>query len=181
VLAPTLPPPPPSEPPASLVEKPYDRGVERAYAEVLFHGEHFHGIEEVIGISQRGMVARLRAAPAPAEWMADALRSDWLADPLVVDAGFQMVILWCFEEMGVVCLPAHLGRYRQFRRCFPAGGVTAGLAVRKRTEHMVSVDITYTDQDDVVVARIEGCECAAGESLWPAFRRGHGSVAGATQ
>ena len=177
ILAASLPAAPEISVPDCLAEKPYERGVTGAYSDVLFHGEHFRGILQVEGYSDRGMVARLRAAPAPTEWMADALRSDWLADPLVLDGAFQMGILWCHAELGAVSLPTYLGRYRQFRRAFPKEGVRAILEIRERTPHKMSGNFTFFDGAGVVVALIVGYECTADASLLSAFRRG--TVAGA--
>jgi len=151
--------------------QPYQRGMEEAYTTVLFHGRHFRGIESVAGLSDRGMVAQLRAADRPEAWMDDALRSNWLADPLVLDSAFQMAILWCFEELGVVSLPACLGRYRQYRNTFPNEGVTATLEVRDRSQHRMVGDFTFTDRAGQIVARLEGYECTADASLSEAFRR----------
>jgi NAD(P)-dependent dehydrogenase (short-subunit alcohol dehydrogenase family) len=180
VLAATLPARPTITVADSLGDRPYDRGVEGAYAEVLFHGEHFHGIEAVEGYSERGMVARLCAAPAPSAWMSQWLRTDWLTDPLVLDSGFQMGILWCHEELGAVGLPTYLERYRQFQRAFPPEGVRAVLEVRERTPHRMTGDITFLDHQGGVVARVERYACLADASLMGAFKRARRPVAGAT-
>ena len=80
ILGTMLPPPPRYVRPAGLDQQPYEPGVDGAYRDVLFHGPHFHGIERVEGYSSDGIVARLRSAPAPADWMDDPLRSAWLGD-----------------------------------------------------------------------------------------------------
>lgn len=154
--------------------RPYERAIETAYSEVLFHGPHFHGIERVEGISSRGMIARLRSAPAPAEWMDNALRSAWLGDPLILDAAFQMAILWCHDEMGAVSLPSYIGRYRQYAPTFPTRGVKAVLEVREQGRHRMRGGFTFTGNDDVVVARIENYECTVNASLQEAFGAAQG-------
>ena len=67
----------------------------------LFHGPDFRGIERVEGCSEQGIAAFAKAAPAPSAWIKNPLRNTWLADPLVIDSSFQMMVLWCLEKNGV--------------------------------------------------------------------------------
>jgi len=177
ILGTMLPPPPGYVRPAGLDRQPYEPGVDGAYRDVLFHGSHFHGIERVDGHSSDGMVARLRSAPAPADWMDDPLRSAWLGDPLVVDAGLQMGILWCHEALGSVSLPTYGARYRQFRAAFPSDGVVAVLEVRERSPQRVTADITFLDTSGTVVAQMEGYAWAVDPSLREAFGGDHSTHA----
>ena len=171
ILGTTLPTAPEHTYPARLGEHSYTRGVDAVYRDVLFHGPHFHGIERIDGHSSAGIIARLRSAPAPAEWMEDPLRSAWLGDPLIVDAGLQMGILWCHEELGSVSLPTYGARYRQFAATFPRDGVLAVLEVRERSSHRVTADITFLAAGGTVVARMEGYAWTVDPSLREAFGR----------
>ncbi|MFQ5429300.1 MAG: SDR family oxidoreductase, partial [Phycisphaerae bacterium] len=162
------------EVPASLARRPYERGVDRAYAEVLFHGELLRGIARVDGFSETGMAATLRLSSSPDRWMAEPLRSDWLTDPLALDCGFQLAILWCDAELDAPSLPSALRRYRQYRPAFPAEDLALFLEVRERRRHRAVGDLTYVASDGSAVARIEGYECTVEPSLREAFRRGPG-------
>lgn len=177
LLATRLPEPPTYELPAKLHERPYAPGVEGAYRDILFHGPHFQAIKSVEGISERGIVAKVRSAPAPAEWMKEPLRSSWLGDPLIVDAGLQLGILWCREKLGAVSLPSYGASYRQYQSSFPKQGVTTVLEVDETGPHRLSASITFLDADGRVVARSEGCEWAVDASLSSAFT--HNALAGA--
>ena len=171
ILVTTLPTPPGHSYPAHLDERNYGRGIDAAYRDVLFHGPHFHGIERIEGCSSQGIVARVRSAPAPADWMDDPLRSAWLGDPLVVDAGLQMGILWCHEELGSVSLPTGGDRYRQYTATFPSDGVVAALEIRERSTHRVTADITFLDTRGAVVAQLERYAWTVDPSLLEAFGR----------
>jgi hypothetical protein len=168
----------PPEPPSfggwkALVERPFPRSVEKIYQDVLFHGTCLQGIQEILGYSEGGIAARLLPAPRPSEWMAQPMRSRWLTDPLVLDSAFQLAILWCHQVHGVLSLPSFGARYRQFRHPFPRNGVVAVLEVRSTSATKMVGDFTFLDQENQVVARLEGFEAVLNPSLEKAFRRRH--------
>jgi hypothetical protein len=150
--------------------KDYPRSMDEAYEKILFHGSQLKGIKEVIGYSSKGMAARLSSAPEPEKWMTDPLRSGWLGDPLVLDSAYQLAILYCFEETGVVSLPSYSASYRQYSHSFPSDGVTAVLQVTELTEHKMTGDFTFLDSDNTVVATISGYEAVMDISLNNAFK-----------
>ncbi len=170
LLLSTLPTAPDYTRPPQLDEQNYGYSVDAAYREVLFHGPHFHGIESIDGYSSDGIVAHVRSAPAPADWMDDPLRSAWLGDPLIVDAGLQLGILWCHKALGCVSLPTFGARYRQYTDAFPTDGVVAALEIREQTPHRVTGDITFVDASGTVLARMEGYAWTVDPSLRDAFR-----------
>jgi acyl transferase domain-containing protein/NAD(P)-dependent dehydrogenase (short-subunit alcohol dehydrogenase family) len=156
--------------PSDIDAQNYGYSVDAAYREVLFHGPHFHGIERIDGYSPNGLVAHIRSAPAPSEWMDDPLRSTWLGDPLIVDAGLQMGILWCHKALGSVSLPTFGARYEQYTTEFPTDGVVAILEVREHSPQRVTGDITFLDATGTVLARMEGYAWTVDPSLRDAFR-----------
>jgi NAD(P)-dependent dehydrogenase (short-subunit alcohol dehydrogenase family) len=169
VLAEALPPAPlAADPPPT---RPYPRSVEAVYRDVLFHGPELHGIESVEGCGEGGVVGAVRAAPAPAAWVAAPLRQRWLADPLALDAAFQLMILWCLERRGAPSLPCLVARYRQYRRAFPPEGVRVVARVTRDTPLHALADLDFVDAAGQLVARLEGYECVLDPALQRAFRR----------
>ncbi|HWL94748.1 MAG TPA: SDR family NAD(P)-dependent oxidoreductase [Phycisphaerae bacterium] len=162
---------PPFEAPPALIDRAYDRGAAGAYAEVLFHGDLFKGIERVEGFSSGGMIVRVRPAANPSDWMADPLRSHWLTEPLVIDAVFQTAILWAVEEMGAPCLPAAVGRYRQYRSSFPPEPVSLVYEVRAQARGRCVADVTILARDGTVIAQLDGVDCTVDAELQRAFTR----------
>ena len=148
----------------------YHRSVSEIYEKILFQGTALRGIRDVISSSSRAMVALLSSAPLPEAWMADPLRTRWIGDPLVLDSAFQMATLWCYEEKGMVSLPSYSACYRQYRRDFPADGVTAVLVIEDVTDHKMRGDFTFLDSEDVVVAQLTGYEAVMDTSLFQAFK-----------
>ena len=124
------------------------------------------------------MTAVVRSAPPPAEWMVDPPRSVWLGDPLVVDAGLQLGILWCYETLGSVSLPSFGACYRQYRSPLPGGGLSAVLTARKSDPRRLTADVAFLDADSRVVAKMDGFEWTVDASLGAAFGRASVAAAG---
>jgi NAD(P)-dependent dehydrogenase (short-subunit alcohol dehydrogenase family) len=154
-----------------LPQSPYGRDRAEDYNERLFHGPMLQGIEQIESCSTHGISATVSAAPAPASWMQTPLRPAWVADPLVLDCSFQLMILWSFELLGTAGLPCFAARYRQFRRSFPRDGVRVVVSVTHQNAHQALADIDYVDQAGEVIATMSGYECVIDASLNQAFRR----------
>jgi acyl carrier protein/NAD(P)-dependent dehydrogenase (short-subunit alcohol dehydrogenase family) len=150
--------------------KPYPRQAEQAYGEILFHGEDMRFIRSVAGVSDKGIAFDAAAALPPASWARRPLRDRWLADPAALDAAFQGLILWTFENSGACSLPNSAASYRQFAR-FPEDGVRVTARVTASAEHSAKADIDFTDSKGALVARMTGYECTVDKSLNEAFRR----------
>jgi hypothetical protein len=148
----------------------YSKTIDEIYENILFHGIELQGIREIMGYSSRSITARISSAPSPAAWMAEPMRTKWIADPLVLDSACQMAILWCFEERGMVSLPSYSASYRQYRDVFPSDGVTAVLEIKEAGDHKIKGDFTFLDSHEVVVARMTGYEAVMDQSLSKAFK-----------
>ena len=148
----------------------YSRTMDEVYRDILFHGHELRGIKQILGCTPKAMVAQINGAPTPDKWIQSPLRSRWLSDPLMLDSAFQMAIIWCYEEKGVVSLPVYSKSYRQYRETFPAEGVTAVLEITEADNRKMKGDFTFLDADNVVVARITGYEAIMDASLADAFR-----------
>ena len=150
----------------------YARNIGEVYDRVLFHGAQLQGIKKILSCTPEFMVAEIAPAPPPEKWMADPIRTRWIADPLVLDCAFQMAIVWTFEQKNMVCLPSFSESYRQYRRRFPSGPVTAVLEIKDATDRKVRGDFTFLDENDTVVARLTGYEALMDPSLFKAFKSG---------
>lgn len=169
VLVAALPKAPPADRPPAV--KAYTYSLEEVYAEQLFHGPDLRGIERIDGLSETAFVGAAYPAPSPAEWFAGPLRSGWVAEPLVLDASFQMMILWSLGQHNAGSIPCFAGRYRQFRRAFSAGPVKVVIRVRRDDGRFARADIDYLDGENHVIAQMQDYECVIEESLNQAFRR----------
>jgi acyl transferase domain-containing protein/acyl carrier protein/NADP-dependent 3-hydroxy acid dehydrogenase YdfG len=169
LLAAALPKPPAADRPPAV--GPYPHPVADAYRDFLFHGPDLHGIERVDGVADHAIIGAAATAPPPADWFTFPLRSSWVADPLVLDASFQLMILWSRHQHGAPSLPNFAGRYRQYRRHFPDGPVTVVARITRDNGTFARADIDYLDPDGEVVAQLQDYECMMTENLTQAFTR----------
>ncbi|HWG45069.1 MAG TPA: polyketide synthase dehydratase domain-containing protein, partial [Gemmataceae bacterium] len=150
---------------------PYSRTPEDIYQNLLFHGPDLHGIEQIEGCGEHGILARVGSAPLPSEWIQRPLRQRWLTDPLVLDCSFQMMVVWSQEQHGAPSLPCLVSRYRQYQRTFPQTGVRVVIQVTRDNDLHALADIDYLDDRGQLIARLEGYECVIDPALRRAFAR----------
>jgi len=148
------------------------------YQRVLFHGPELRGISSIHGCGPDGIIVTAHTAPAPVAWVQQPLRGTWLADPLVLDCAFQALSVWCHAQRGAVSLPSGLGRYRQYRRSFPAGDVRIVARVAAGAGQIVRAQIEFLDPAGGLLARIDDYECVLDTALNAAFRRNRLEPAG---
>ena len=169
VLTAKLPAPPAAEPDPSIA--PYPHTVDEVYRHFLFHGPDLQAIESVSGLTDLAVVATAYPAASPSEWFTNPLRSSWVAEPMVLDAAFQLMILWSLAQHGSPSLPCFVGRYRQYRRSFPAGPVKVVIRVTRDNGTFARADMDFLDAAGVVVARLQDFECMIEANLAQSFRR----------
>jgi acyl transferase domain-containing protein len=158
------PPPAVDAAPAKAVLAAYESGT-------LFHGPQLHAIGAITGNGDAGITGESSPAPAPGAWMKQPIRSAWLADPMALDAAFQLMIVWTHQRRGACSLPTGLASYRQFARRFPADGTRIAARVTRVTDHEAAADIEFTDRAGNLIARIEGYTSVIDASLKAAFSK----------
>jgi len=163
--------PDPASAPASADLPALGQSIDDVYSETLFHGPAMRGLIDIESCGDEGLIARCRVAPPPSDWMHDPVRSQWIADPLVLDSGLQAMIVWTSDRVGKASLPSKLTRYRQFVREFPENGARIVIKVRDRSNGLVVSDIDWVGEDGILLARLEGYESVVDSSLGPAFRK----------
>jgi hypothetical protein len=169
VLVASLPVAPPADRPPIVAPLRYP--VAEAYRDHLFHGPELQGIDRIAGTSNDALVGSVRSAPLPTEWFLSPLRSAWVADPLVLDSSFQLMILWTVSHRDTGSLPCFAGRYRQYRKAFPSDPTTVVIRVRRDDGKFARADIDYLDADGRVIAQMQDYECVMDKNLSQAFRR----------
>ncbi|GJM26987.1 MAG: hypothetical protein DHS20C16_34020 [Phycisphaerae bacterium] len=155
--------------PSELTGETFSRSAQEIYDEVLFHGPDFRAIDAFEGTGSDGMVASVKTAPRPAEWIDSPLRGTWLADPLVIDGVLQLGIVWQHAKTGNLSLPGYIASYQQFADRFPQGKVRCALHVRDSSASRIVADAILRDESGKLIAKLEGCTWTTNAQLADAF------------
>jgi acyl transferase domain-containing protein/NAD(P)H-dependent flavin oxidoreductase YrpB (nitropropane dioxygenase family)/NAD(P)-dependent dehydrogenase (short-subunit alcohol dehydrogenase family) len=83
------------------------------YRDRLFHGPRFHCLARIAGLNQRGVRAYVTPSRV-ADCMGEECGGSWIIDPVLLDAGPQLMILWAQELRGMTALPSRFGEVRIF-------------------------------------------------------------------
>lgn len=150
--------------------KTYSRSVEEAYKECLFHGEFLQAITEFMGWSEKGMVAISDTSKPVEEWFLNSRFTNWQSDPLMIDAAYQLMILWTTEVLGAPSLPNYANSYRQYVKSLDCQPVIISAKAAPKGSSAATADIQFRNQDGKVLAEIKGYECAVSAKLTEAFK-----------
>lgn len=155
-------------PPLLLNGRPEDAEI---YEQWLFHGPRLQGIESILATSEQGIRAWVRSAPPPKDWLQLPWRHHWIIDPLVLDAVFQLAIVWSQRHHDSPCLPTAIGRYRQHQRFKPNSRFQVEFTVQDHQTHRVVAQVAIIDEQGQLVAALNHLEAILDERLHQAFRR----------
>jgi len=151
--------------PLALSEaKPFPMSTREAYKQWLFHGPLFHGISEIHQIGSNGINGILIPS-SPKKLLAGDPQGTWLIDPVIVDSGLQMIILWSRTYWDMMPLPS---RFQQFRSFGPLSGSKIRFETRilpNSTPGMLHADLAFFNEEGKLIALLEDMEAACSKSL----------------
>lgn len=144
--------------------------IDQVYADWLFHGPALQAVRQLQVGGQYTLQARVRLAPPPRDWLTQPWRSQWICDPLAIDAGFQLAIVWTQWQRQMPCLPAGFGRYRQFVRHFPGGEADVRLEVASLDGAQLRARLTWLTPAGHLLAEMDEFTAILDAGLAAAFR-----------
>jgi hypothetical protein len=163
-LAATLPEPPPYALLPRSNMQPFPMSVDKAYCHWLFHGPCFQCISEIEGISDQGIIATV-VPSSPQHCLVSPAADQWLIDPIVIDSGPQLAILWTRTYKDMTALPSSFQSYRRY-------GSLSGSVVRcyfqvlpGLEDHTLRANVFYVGADDRLLGCLEGLECTCSKAL----------------
>ncbi len=122
---------------------------------VLFHGPGFQMIRRVEGISDTGVVADLHGVEG-AGWPNGKGAPPWRTDPVALDGGLQLALLWAERVLGGASLPTSIAKVH-LSDALPANGALRASLIGRQAEGSRSVsDVVFENADGEVVAQLEG-------------------------
>jgi len=146
--------------PAPLMEvgplKPFPLSVSEAYRQWLFQGRCFEGITAIEGIREDAIVGILQSVPAEVCLPGSLHHSQWLLDPTILDASFQLAILWERYWHDMTPLPMQMGRFRLF---LPLSAQPVRCVLKASTQdggELLTTNLYYTDAQGRMLAVMEG-------------------------
>lgn len=145
----------PRELPISLAE---------AYERWLFHGPIFEGITAVDSLGENGTCGKIQAS-SPERCFSGVTAGHWLIDPVVIDSGLQLLILWARTYRDETPLPSVLSKCETFG--LPIGG---SLRCEAKIDAQAgsptfSADIRFYDDRDRLVCRMTDMKVTCSKSL----------------
>lgn len=138
--------------------------VEEAYDRWLFHGPIFKGIQEIQGIGPEGVRAKVRPS-VPEQCLSRISASRWLIDPVAMDSGFQLVILWARMYRDLTPLPSQCRRYDRFGEIM-GESVDCEISILPHTgNHTILFDMCFFDHGGQILGRMENMTFTCSKSL----------------
>jgi acyl transferase domain-containing protein/NAD(P)-dependent dehydrogenase (short-subunit alcohol dehydrogenase family)/NAD(P)H-dependent flavin oxidoreductase YrpB (nitropropane dioxygenase family) len=164
-LADRLPSPSPYDPSVCSKLRPFPMSVEEAYRDWLFHGPSFQGIAKIEGLNEGGICAVLFPSSPGQCLLQNGHPGHWLIDPVLLDCGFQLAILWERSQHDMTPLPSSFTSYRRFGD-FSGSEVHCYLQARSTNAgHTLLTDITFLDPAGRMVGFLEGMEFSCSKAL----------------
>ncbi|MDY6862243.1 MAG: SDR family NAD(P)-dependent oxidoreductase, partial [Thermodesulfobacteriota bacterium] len=94
--------------------EPFPTPIKEAYQKWLFHGPIWHGIKKIGKIGRDGITATLRSSKPDNCLEGVPKNIPWVIDPVIIDSGLQLLILWMRANLGITPLPARFKNYFRF-------------------------------------------------------------------
>jgi hypothetical protein len=144
---------------------PFWTSAEGAYEKWLFHGPRFQCIKTIEGISETGMLSTLEPS-SPQRCLANNASGDWLIDPIVIDSGPQLALLWARHYLDITPLPSHFQAVHIYKPLNSASSIRCHFQVLPpKAPQNVRANVFYVDPQGELLAMIEGLESVGNKAL----------------
>ena len=130
------------------------------YADEMFHGPAWQGVEAVDAVAAGGAAGRLRVLPREG-LLAGTPAPAFELDPVVLDAAGQLIGFWAAQELETarVVFPFRLAALDLYRpSCAPGEQLACVAAIERLGEQLVRSDIEVRDADGRSWMRLTGWE-----------------------
>jgi hypothetical protein len=128
--------------------------------ELLFHGPAFQMIQNIAGISERGMVAELHGV-RQSSWVVEPAiwgNAGWSTDPLAFDGGLQLALLWCKHVLGGASLPTGIEEIRTWAHAKADEPIRCTLTGRTAAGNKSVSDLVFHTASGELLAEFVGVE-----------------------
>jgi NAD(P)-dependent dehydrogenase (short-subunit alcohol dehydrogenase family) len=123
---------------------------DQLYDDLLFHGDQFQAIEQIEGVSSSAATAILMGT-ANKLWNESRL----VTDPLLLDGGLQLALLWGKQQTGLSSLPTKIGAYIAYRQEWPTVPVRCLLSGNYGKLKTTSTLVFVTDEGEKIAELVD--------------------------
>jgi hypothetical protein len=106
------------------------------------------------------------SSSTPSDCLSEMTRGEWLIDPVVVDCGLQVNVLWARQHWDVTLLPSSLARYRRFAPLSQDAPIRHELRINPETQApIVRADHYFYSHEGTLLGVLEGMEGTGSRAL----------------
>jgi acyl transferase domain-containing protein/NAD(P)H-dependent flavin oxidoreductase YrpB (nitropropane dioxygenase family)/NAD(P)-dependent dehydrogenase (short-subunit alcohol dehydrogenase family) len=151
-------------PPASDFQD-FGLSAAEAYRRFTFHGPSFQNIQSIQGISEKGMITTV-APSTPRTCLADSPSGQWIIDPVALDCGLQLALLWGRTYLDITPLPSHFKEIWLYQPWDAAETLHCYYEVLREFGHTtVYANIYYFDREGRLRALVREFESTGSKAL----------------
>ena len=138
---------------------------EEIYKEWLFHGPLFQCISNIEGFCQDGMRATMQTSN-PQKCLTEDVSDSWLVDPVVLDGGLQLALIWARQHHDITVLPSFIRAVHVYKPFSLREYLFCQLEVVE-VVHPQSIifNIYFMDENRQLFGMIEGVEATGSQAL----------------
>ncbi len=116
------------------------------------------------GMNEKGICAILKPSPL-GECFSHQTAGEWLVDPVVLDSGFQLAILWERAHHDMTPLPVRICSYQVYGS-LSNSTVRCYLEAESSNEgQLLKANLYYLDEANRMLGVLEGLECSCSKAL----------------
>ena len=163
-LAKRLPPPPKIEPFSTGEANSFQLTVQEAYHKWLFHGPLFQRISQIERIDTSEIIASL-VPSSPQQCLAGATQGEWLIDPMIIDGGLQLILIWTRLHRDLMVLPSRFLAYRRFGS-LSGPNIKCRVNIRSNPKSpVIHADLAFLGEEGQLLGLLEDGEGVGSSSL----------------
>ncbi|MBP1991653.1 SDR family oxidoreductase [Paenibacillus eucommiae] len=137
--------------PDALALQDWDGDIQQCYGDLLFHGPQFQVLLEILGISDQGIGAKLQR---PQETRRAG--GPWITDPIMIDGGMQLFLIWGHRILGKRTLPTKIGTY--VPGCVGKEPVYVYIRGERNGAYKITGSMLFLSEDWETIAEFHGVE-----------------------
>jgi acyl transferase domain-containing protein/NAD(P)H-dependent flavin oxidoreductase YrpB (nitropropane dioxygenase family)/NAD(P)-dependent dehydrogenase (short-subunit alcohol dehydrogenase family) len=136
-----------------------------AYRDRLFHGPSLQCLTLIHSLAEDSIHASVRRS-CPSDCLRDTQAESWIVDPVLLDAGPQLAILWAQKFRGLTVLPSRIGEVQIHQMMTTEAALECRLVIdHSINDPAVVASFEVFGPDNRLVMSVRGLELVGSKSL----------------